>query len=154
MRKIKIVLLVFAVVIIIVGIVYYPQYKDSLKWKKYFARTSLEKPNDLVAKSINTKTYQNPSKIVVLDLGAGNGNETSYLLNQRFKVYAIDFHQTALERIMQRGDTFSRERLTLIKSSFQDIKWHNLPQFDAVIAINSISFVNLNEFKVLLHNIS
>lgn len=135
-------------------IFYYPQYKDGVKWKKYFARTNIEKPNDLVAKTINTKIYQNSSNIVILDLGAGNGNDTSYLLNQGFKVFAVDFHDTALERIMRRSDILSREHLTLIKSSFQNIEWDGLPKFDAVVAINSISFVNLKEFKFIWHKIA
>ncbi len=152
-RRKQITIITVLALVTMLCIFYYPQYKDNLKWKKYFARTSLEKPNELVAKTISNKTYQNPSSIVALDLGAGNGNDTSYLLNQGFKVYAIDFHDTALERIMQRSD-LSREHLTLIKSSFQNICWHNLPKFDVVIAINSISFVKSKEFKILWYKIA
>lgn len=135
------------------GASYFPLYKEKLRWNEYFTRTGISEANPLVVQVMSNVKYALPSKAVVLDLGAGNGNDTKYLLEQGFDVYAIDFNSESIKRINQRQDIRNRANLTVIKSSFQGLSWNELPNFDAIIAVNSISFVNHKHFQAIWKSI-
>lgn len=133
---------------------YYPIYKENLKWKQYFKRTNIGDPNNLVSSYFKSATYVNPADIKILDLGAGNGSDSLYLLNKGYEIYAVDFQNESIERIKSNMAPEKNKNIKLINSDFQHLDWNNLPKFDVIIAINSISFIKNEDFYKLWHKIS
>lgn len=142
------VLIVTFVIILCVGYCY-PKYKEHLRWKNYFDRTSIGNPNKLVSNFFEAGVYQEAANITILDLGAGNGNDSIFLLNKGYSVYAVDFQDESITRIRSKIREDTKQNIKLIKSSFQNIEWQTLPKFDVIIAINSISFINEDDFNHL-----
>ena len=84
--------------------------------------------------------------MIALDLGAGNGGDTVFLLEKGHKVYAVDFQEESMKRIKENVDEKYQHNLTLINSSFEDLDWSTFPQFDLIIAFRSISFIQSKDF--------
>lgn len=126
-----------------------PILKEKRKWQDYFDRTSISPANELLVNTIKGYDYLDPRNIVAFDLGAGYGNETKYLLEQGFRVYAIDFHEKSIESLHNRADLKNYRTLNVIQSDFQSLDWSQYPDADIIVAINSISFVNTHEFNTV-----
>ncbi len=135
--------------LIISGYYYFTFYREQLKWHNYFAKANTGQPNSLLLDFFQLNSYKDPSSVIALDLGAGNGNDTLFLLNKEFSVIAVDFHEKAIERIRSKLKPQTQNNIQIIKSSFQDLEWDTLPMFDIIVAINSISFIDPNDFKTL-----
>lgn len=144
---------VLSVTVLLLGVsgyFYYPKLREDLKWDAYFARVGKKKAYKFV--KAHFKAPGNDK--VVIDLGAGNGNETLYLLNRGFKVIAVDFQEQAIERIRSRIPEDLMPRLTLIHDSFENLDWEKLPELDGVVAINSLSFLEEKDFDPVWTKIS
>ncbi len=126
-------------------------------WEEYFERVGINTPSHMVTDFIKKNKYPYLNKNIVLDLGAGNGDATKYLLEQDMIVYAVDFHDIAIKRIKNRKDIINRQNLKLIQSSFEKLNWQQLPQLDAVVAINTLPWISKREFnktfKAIFHQL-
>lgn len=150
-KNITILLVVsFIVSAIIACIYYYPCHKERLKWQQYFNRTTIGEPNKLVSNYFSS--LQDNVQLTILDLGAGNGSDTAFLLGKGHIVYAVDFYDESIKKI--EANIASKVGLKIIKSKFEDLDWDNLPKFDVIIAINSISFVEQKNFDNIWHSIN
>ena len=58
--------------------------------EKYYEATMNNKPSDLIRKFFINKYNQKLQGNVAIDLGCGTGNDTVFLLDNGFKVTAID----------------------------------------------------------------
>ncbi len=72
---------------------------DLKKWDEYFGRTTIRSPNKLLSDYF-VKIHNN-KEFIILDLGAGNGSDSIYLVKKGFTVYAVDFFDEAIKSIHQ-----------------------------------------------------
>lgn len=147
----KLAVLIMGILLIGTSYIYYPKYKDYLKWQEYFNRTELGEPNILISQYFEHNQEKSP--LTVLDLGAGNGSDTKYFVDKKHVVYSVDFHEESIRRIDNSISLENKQSLHLIKSRFEDLDWNSMPEFDVVIAINSIFFITRKEFDLVWKNI-
>ena len=127
------------------SLLYNPGYKQPLGWDRYFQKFNKPVSNNLLVKYID-RNHQDGKQLIALDLGAGNGGDTVFLLEKGHKVYAVDFQEESMKRIKENVDEKYQHNLTLINSSFEDLDWSTFPQFDLIIAFRSISFIQSKDF--------
>jgi SAM-dependent methyltransferase len=102
-------------------------------WRPYYEEKLYKAPRPLLVKAL--AFVQDSSQKRVLDLGAGAGNDTAYLLKQGWKVSANDIQEEAIEIIRSRQDIqpYSHS-LVLMHKDFNDLPWNEFPQFDLIYA--------------------
>ena len=147
---IKLVLL--GVVLIFCGIAVRKYFFKS--WTPYYQEKLYKEPRPLLVKSLEF-FKDNFQEKLALDLGAGAGNDTAYLLKQGWKVWANDIEQEAIRVISLRNDISSlAHNLTLIHKGFTDLPWDSFPQFDLVYAGCSLPFAKPSEFMGIWYYIT
>lgn len=113
-----------------------------------------EYPHDIIVSAVarNYYKYENRKAIKILDLGCGGGNNTVFLAEQDFEIYAIDLAPTSIritkERLQERN----------LSASLEIGDFEHLPYddsfFDCVIDRQSISFGNPpHEIKNIINEI-
>ncbi len=143
-KKLLIVLVIL--VFLVSGTIWIKKYFFK-SWTSYYQEKLYKDPRPLLIKSL---TYFNDSSHEkrALDLGAGAGNDTAYLLKHGWKVWANDAEKEATNIIASRHDIEPyRHNLTIVEKSFSEIPWNDLPQFDLVYAGYSLPFINQSKFK-------
>jgi SAM-dependent methyltransferase len=146
-KKTLFILIIFSISLgaILFKISFFNPQKD---WEEYFERVGISAPSHMVTDFIKKNRYPCLDKNIALDLGAGNGDSTKYL---------VDFHDIAIKRIKNRKDIINQQNLKLIQSSFEELNWQQLPQLDAVIAINTLPWISKREFnktfKAIFHQL-
>ena len=120
--------------------------------KKYYATTMNNKPSALIRKFFINNYNQRLQGNVATDLGCGTGNDTAFLLDNGFKVTAIDQEEQVREIIKNKN--LNEENLKVIIEDFSKIEISNS---DLLLANFSLFFVkeNFDEFiENLLKNIN
>lgn len=113
------------------------------KWDKYYKNKMYQPPRQLIVDAL--AYFKNPG--TAIDLGSGVGNEAAFLLNNGWKVWAIDAQPKAAQLLMERNDIHSLDKLITITATFdQELKWEDLPQVDFVYASYSLPFSNPEKF--------
>lgn len=115
------------------------------KWDKYYKNKLYQPPRGIVVNALDF--FQSPGK--ALDLGCGVGNETAYLLNNAWDVWAIDCEPKAIEIMKGRSDISSSSLLVTQVAKFEDLNWQMFPQFDLICAANSLPFCEPQQFSSL-----
>jgi SAM-dependent methyltransferase len=82
-----------------------------------------------------------PKKRRALDLGAGAGRDTRYLLSQGFEVTAVDADPRAVALLAAR----SQDRLRVVQSTFQDFSF-GTASYDLISAQFALPFVPSDRF--------
>ena len=118
--------------------------KDS---KKYYEKTINTKPSALIKKFFINNYNQKLNGNSAIDLGCGTGNDTEFLLEQGFKVTAIDQEEQVKDIIKNKN--LDKENLELIINDFSKIKFSNS---DLILANFSLFFVKHN-FEELIEKI-
>ena len=118
--------------------------KDS---KKYYEKTINTKPSALIRKFFINNYNQKLNGNSAIDLGCGTGNDTEFLLEQGFKVTAIDQEEQVKDIIKNKN--LDKENLELIINDFSKIKFSNS---DLILANFSLFFVKHN-FEELIEKI-
>src|SRR5215831_8680094 len=86
---------------------------DSLPaWDKFYELTKGSPPWPLLQRAVEALGRKGDA----LDLGAGAGRDTVYLLEQGFQVTAVDRERSAIAIL----ETFPQDRLKLVQSAFAD----------------------------------
>lgn len=95
------------------------------------------------------------SKIAVV-LGVGVGNETAYLLQNNWKVWAIDGEKLSQQTVFNRQDidVLQRENLTFILSRYAQIDWKSIPEADLFMASHSLLTIPKKNYKEVWRLIS
>ncbi len=111
--------------------------------KKYYEKTMNNKPSALIRKFFISNYNQKLNGNAAIDLGCGTGNDTEFLLEQGFKVTAIDQEEQVKDIIKNKN--LDKENLELIIDDFSKIKF---PNSDLILANFSLFFVkdNFEEF--------
>ncbi len=85
----------------------------------------------------------------VLDLGAGNGRNTLYLLNLGYQVTAVDSSDEGLRVLRDRAGK-NNKNLQLVQSDVTQFTTDKT--YDAVLAIGLLHFLPINEAEKLVKN--
>lgn len=86
--------------------------------------------------------------LVAVDLGAGDGTESAFLLVRGVRVHAYDLTPGLTERIVEKVGRDSHDRLVAADSSFGEIQ--ELPQADFIYAGLSLPFATPDELTHIL----
>ncbi len=116
-------------------------FKDD--WPEYFEFTRhIKEPRDSIKKAAQ-EIWKGPPGIVA-DLGAGAGRDTIYLLDQGWKVYAMDIESMAVQIILERAKETDEGNLLTEVAPFHLM--NNCPEnVDIMNASYSLPFCS-NEF--------
>jgi tellurite methyltransferase len=116
--------------------------EENSRWKSYLDKTKSGPPRPLLVEALQYVENKN----VALDLGAGSGVDTAYLLSEGFKVTAVDSSPKSQEMIEP------MERATFVLSKFADFKFAGT-SYDLVNAQFALPFNPKDSFEDLIQNI-
>lgn len=123
-------------------------------WSPHFQKRLYKEPRDILMQALKTYEESPTQEKKALDLGAGAGNETAFLLQHGWQVWAEDKEKESIDIISNRKDVIPhKDKLTLIQASFTDISWNNLPSFNLICAIYALPFLDKNNFHKTWSNI-
>jgi len=111
-------------------------------WALYYQRTNKRPPRQLLLDALAFRQDEAPAQAI--DLGAGAGNETSYLLQLGWHVHAIDNEQSSLERLQERNKEQLSTRLTTECARFTTLTWPT-PAPQLVMAFYALPFQSAAE---------
>lgn len=80
-------------------------------WDVHYRATEDSPPHDLLLRAVSL--LESPGE--ALDLGAGAGNDTRFLLTNGFHVTAVDAEPAAIRRLL----AIRNDRLTVVQSTFE-----------------------------------
>ncbi|MGE0206869.1 MAG: class I SAM-dependent methyltransferase [Candidatus Babeliales bacterium] len=150
MKKYQVSIVILLVSLATFFIIYHFYYRKP-SWKKYY-----QEHKDAAVRPLLLKAFSGlqPSVGIALDLGAGNGHETFYLLDRGWKVYAIDAQKKSRKIIEEQAQKENLSKnLFFLQTDFESIDWHSLPTFDLIIASYSLPFVKPEIFTQLWYQI-
>lgn len=114
--------------------------------EKYYDNTESNKPRKNVQYFIE-KIQSKPGKAI--ELGCGAGNDTWYLIENDWNVIGID-REDVEERVSKRLSRKKVRKFTFQKQEFENI---TLEENNLIVANNSLSFCDKDEFKKLWNKI-
>lgn len=120
------------------SVYYETNYKDLLA--KY-NKANTKELNKILLKYI-------PKDSVVLDLGFGSGREISFLYNNGYKVYGLDYCEKFIESFSNKNIQVSHTILPHIKIDSFAVK-----KFDSIISIATLMHLTKEEIKKTIKNI-
>lgn len=114
-------------------------------WDNYFRITSTwANPNPTTIIAQKSFLEENKTNGSAVDLGAGTGKDTLFLLKQGWRVLALDAAERSIEIILERVGRAYLSRLEVMRTSFSDM---TLPdQLDLVNASYSLPFCEPQDF--------
>ena len=117
----------------------------STNWDRFYGFTKDSPPWPLLIRAAALA----PEKGAALDLGAGAGRDTRYLLGQGFSVTSVDAEpaSAALLRAIE------SDRLRVVRSSFQDFDFTGAP-FDLISAQFALPFIPRAHFAQVFARIT
>lgn len=105
-------------------------------WDKVWSERGDTTPNPFAVQAIATLTINglNPNELSILDLGAGDGRDSLYFMQQGMSVTAIDIAKNSMKHLKSRAPTIS--------TSVQDFHHLSLDyeQFDVIYAHLSLHY--------------
>ncbi|WP_346231500.1 class I SAM-dependent methyltransferase [Parafrigoribacterium mesophilum] len=113
-------------------------------WMPFYAAQAGRDPRPTLQRALELR---GTTAGFALDLGAGEGSDTRYLLQQGWRVHAVDGADGAGDRIRQNVPPLLRDSLTVEQRSFEDIL--ELPPADLVYAGYALPFCAPVAFPVL-----
>jgi tellurite methyltransferase len=120
-------------------------------WELYYENTATRvEPNKLLKQALESFTKESISPGLSLDLGAGAGRDTFYLLENGWKVTAIDYTPKALELIKSKSG--KHPNLELKQLSFEDLELQNNPLL--INACLSLPFCSEAAFNKLWNHLT
>ena len=108
----------------------------------FYQRTKNKSPSFLLVRALKHCVNRNDA----LDLGCGAGRDTRFLLQQGFRVTAVDRNPEAFLRLQD----LSQDQLTLVQCSFETFAFG---AYDLISAQWSLPFIQSDLFEETLHKI-
>jgi SAM-dependent methyltransferase len=116
-------------------------------WHPHFQKRLYQQPRSLLMQALEVYEKSPNKNKKALDLGAGAGNETAFLLQNGWNVWTNDREKESIDIIAARKDVIPhKDKLTLIQKSFADIPWKDLPSFNLICAIYALPFLDKKNF--------
>lgn len=123
-------------------------------WSPHFQKRLYKEPRDILTQALEIYDKSPQQDKRALDLGAGAGNETAFLLQHGWQVWAEDKEKESIDIIANRKDIIPhKNKLTLIQKSFTDIPWNSLPSFNLICAIYALPFLDKDNFYKIWNKI-
>ena len=118
-------------------------------WKQYYKNMEGRAPRPFFLEALEVIDLKqlNPNAI---DLGCGDGTESLYLLEQGWRVSAIDAEASAIQNLFQKCKPDLRQNLKGQVSSFEKA---TLPQADFIYAGLSLPFCHPDNFQSIWQKI-
>ena len=128
--------------------------KPESEWKAYYKNTLNKPPSPFVVKV--AKAFEGESTKVALDLGAGAGNDTAYLLQKGWTVIAVDEQPLSKKTTMGRKDIKSdlKKNLTFIQKRYGQVDWLKVPKVDMIVASHSLLTLDNKKYKSIWKDIT
>lgn len=95
-----------------------------------------------------------PPEAQILELGAGTGQDTHFLIDHGFQVTATDFSKPALDLNWETANTGARERLQIQQFDLSEPFPFNAQSFDAVYAHLVVHYFNRQTTQQIFDEIS
>lgn len=144
--------IILVIVMVVFGLSVYKYFFKS--WTPYFQEKLYKDPRPLLVQALQIFDEDPAKEKNALDLGAGAGNDTAFLLKNGWTVWANDREVEAIRIIPTRKDIEPyKEKLTLIQSGFADLPWDSFPQFNLIYAGYSLPFLDKDSFYHVWNNI-
>jgi len=145
MKRPKFILVLSVALVLLLGVALQKYFFKS--WTPYYQEKLYQAPRPLLVKALSLIKISATKTKMVLDLGAGAGNDTAYLLQNGWQVWAEDAEAEAIKVIAERTDLASyKNNLTLLHKSFVEIPWAQLPKFDLIYASYALPFAHHKDF--------
>ncbi len=147
MRKLFIIgLISLASITLLFKTVYHRSY-----WYSYATHKKGKPPRELVKKAASYLSVKSPTAI---DVGAGVGNETLYLLQQGYTVTSVEPDTSVVNLLTAREELQSfTKNLTVLNNTFEDISWSSLAPVDLFVASYSLPYVRPEKFPTVWNQI-
>ena len=113
-------------------------------WTAFYDAQAGRDPRPTIRRALE---FRDAAPGFALDLGAGEGSDTRFLLQQGWRVHAIDGADGAIDRIRSNVPSALRAKLTVEQRVFEDIL--ELPPADLVYAGFALPFCSPAAFPVL-----
>ena len=114
--------------------------------EKYYNSTESERPRKCMKYFID-KIKRNPGNAI--DLGCGAGNDSVYLIKNKWNVLAVD-REDVEDRIVNRLNDDDIKRFRFKRQSFEEVE---LEKNDLIVANYSLPFCNKDKFGELWNKI-
>lgn len=121
-----------------------------LGWTRYYTKKLYLSPAQVTQNAVNLYSKAG----LAIDLGCGCGNDTAFLLNNGWAVWAIDGDIAVIEILKNRKDIAKGNALYTISERFETINWDRLPKVDLFLAIYALPFSKKEKFKELWTHIT
>jgi len=129
---------------------------NSQIWEDRYKKRSVVNryPHEDVVSFMLRNYRENKSKVKVLDLGCGTGNNLVFLAQEGYDYYGVDYSHSALQIISETFDYFSLNlnKNRLFNSNFKKLSFED-NFFDVVIDRQSIGQNNYNDIQVIINEI-
>lgn len=121
------------------------------EWGDFYEK-SLKKtePTTTLLKALKYFEREHRMPGFAVDLGAGTGKDTLFLLSKNWRVLAIDQEPESIKIVLNRVPSDQRNRLETRLDSFANVKWPNNVD---LITSNSLPFLKPEEFSKVWENI-
>lgn len=114
-------------------------------WNSYYQKKLYFPPANITTKAASLFSHAG----VAIDLGCGCGNDSAFLLEKGWAVFAIDGEPLAIEILKKRKDISQQSLLFAHSERFEEINWNRLPKVDLVLAVNALPFCKKEKFQEL-----
>lgn len=143
---------IFIIMICVIGIASRKYFFKN--WAPYYQEKLYKEPRPLLIQALQFCSENDSLEKQALDLGAGSGNDTAFLLKNGWTVYANDKETESVQIISSRKDIEPyQKQLHLIHASFTDLPWNSLPSFDLIYAGYALPFLDKSSFYDVWNNI-
>src|SRR5258706_2519641 len=116
-----------------------PEIIPTSSWHKFYQITKDSPPWPLLQKAVALLDHKDDA----LDLGAGAGRDTVFLLEQAFHVTAVDRERSSIVIL----ETLPQQNLTLVQSAFADFTFET---YDIITAQYALPFNPKETFNEVL----
>ncbi len=119
-------------------------------WSEYYKNTIDKEANETLV--FASKLFKDQTNKLALDLGAGTGSDSIHLLEQGFKVIALDGETNALDILKNRTTKKQRKELTLEHAFMQN---YSITEntYDLINATYALPFCTKSDFLKVWKNI-
>lgn len=119
-------------------------------WSKYYTKKLYLPPAQITQQAVSLFSEGS----LAVDFGCGCGNDTAFLLNNGWTVWAIDGEKTAIQILRNRTDIDKPDCLFTHCEKFEQINWDNLPKVNLFLAVNALPFCKEEKFNELWSQLS
>jgi len=109
-----------------------------MSWNDYYKILQNSPPRPFLIKTLQYCNDSTTKDLIAIDLGSGTGRDSLHLLENGWRVIAVEQEPTGISLLKNSLTAETAEKLQIIQSSFEDIQ--SLPKTDLLYASLSLPF--------------